>query len=222
MRQAVADGILLAMTKPIPLLVVLAALLAAVLPPATVRAQFQVTEIDPPDGAELEVPPEFVHLCFSEAAIVDDDETFDFDYLLPTGRRLGLRIVFKADGSCVDVYPGLPDDYPAGDHAFSWRVTAAVSGEETSGSIRLNVLKAGEPGSTPALQESPTQTATPAARDSAGGSGGGDDGGPDLLLIAALIVAAVGGASVLAALFYLVRRRAGVRPPRDEGGQGSR
>jgi len=125
------------MTKPLLVLVALATVMVAALPPATADAQFQVTEIDPPDGGELDVPPEFVHLCFSQAANVEDSESFNFDYQLPNGRRLGLRIVFRADGSCVAVYPGLPDDYPAGEHLFNWRVTAAAGGEETSGSLPL-------------------------------------------------------------------------------------
>jgi len=49
------------MTKPLLVLVALATVMVAALPPAAADAQFQVTEIDPPDGAELDVPPEFVH-----------------------------------------------------------------------------------------------------------------------------------------------------------------
>ena len=56
------------MTKPLLVLVALATVMVAALPHATADAQFQVTEIDPPDGGELDVPPEFVHLCFSQAA----------------------------------------------------------------------------------------------------------------------------------------------------------
>ena len=205
------------MMKPLLVLVALATVLVVALPPAVARAQFQVTEIDPADGAELDVPPEFVHLCFSQPANIEDIDSFQFEYQLPDGRHLGLRDVFQPDGSCVDVFPGLAGGYPAGEHRFSWRVTAAAGGEKTSGDIRLKILK----GATPGLQESPQLTATPSAPDKTGGNAGNDDGGPGLLLISALAAAVIAAALGLGVLFYLVRRRAGFDPhrPPDEGGE---
>ncbi len=184
-------------------------------------AQIELTEVDPPDGAELETPPETVHLCFSKPVIADDNTTFDFGYEMPDGRRLGQRIVFQPDGECADVYPGLPDEYPAGEYTFEWQVTAAEGDEEGSGTLKFQVTTGTTPA--PSLSPAPGRTPLPATPSPEGGTETGDaddDDGPDILLLALITIASVGGAAVLFTLGYLLRRRIGYephRPPEDEG-----
>ena len=136
------------------ILVALTAVLVSSASPA--YAQVKLTEADPPDGAKLDRPPEFVRLCFSQTVIIEDSTNFNFRYVLPDGRSLGLRIVFQPDGECVDVFPGMPDDYPAGKHTFRWQVTAAEGGEEGSGKLEFQITEGGTP--EPSL--SPTASAT--------------------------------------------------------------
>ena len=146
-----------------PALALLLLALAAVLafPASPAYAQIELTEADPPDGARLDAPPDVVHLCFSEPVKIDDNTTFDFSYQMPDGRNLGLRIVFQTDGECVDVYPGLPDERPAGEYTLEWQVTAAEGDEEGSGTLHFQVSAGGT--ATPA--PSPTPGETPPPRD---------------------------------------------------------
>jgi len=188
-------------------------------------AQIELTEADPEDGARLDAPPEIVHLCFSEPVNIDDNTAFDFGYEMPDGRRLGLRIVFQPDGECVDVYPGLPDEYPAGEYTFEWQVSAAEGDEEGSGTLKFQVTTGSTPA--PSLSPTPGETPPPVTPSPEGGTETGDteDGdGPDILLLALITIASVGGAAVLFTLGYLLRRRIGYEPHRppedDEGGEG--
>lgn len=205
-------------------LILVALTAALVLPTSPTHAQVELTEIDPPDGAELEAPPEVVRICFSEPVVIDDPEAFDFAYIMPDGRALGRRAAFQSDGLCADVFPGLPEERPAGEYSIEWRLTAAESGEESIGTIRFEVTES----STRTPAPSPTQGGTPAADETpppatGGGLDAGDEGGddgPDILLLALITTAVVGGAAVLFTFAYLLRRRIGYdihRPP--EGGE---
>ncbi len=178
-------------------------------PPTSV----ELTEVDPPDGARLDAPPEVVHICFSEPVAIDDSDTFDFAYTMPDGRVLGRRTAFQTDGLCVDVFPGLPEERPAGEYSIEWRVTAVEGEEESFGTIRFQVTQSTSVEPSPAA--SPTLKETPGT-----GQSDGDDG-PDILLAALITTGVVGGAVVLFTLAYLLRRLIGYdihRPP--EGGEG--
>lgn len=208
--------------KPILALLLMALAAALATPASPAYAQVELTEVDPPDGAEMDAPPDVVHLCFSRPVIIEDNTTFAFNYQMPDGRLLGLRIVFQTGGECVDVYPGLPDEYQAGEYTFEWQVTAAEGDEEGSGTLQFQVTT----GSTPA--PSPP-TATPLAETPSPGddivSGDTDDNdGPDILFLALITIAVVGGAAVLFTLAYFLRRRIGYEPHRppegDEGDEG--
>jgi len=202
--------------KPALALLLLALAAALAFPASPAYAQVELTEADPPDGAQLDAPPEIVHLCFSEPVIVDDNTTFEFGYWMPDERRLGLRIVFQSDGECVDVHPGLPDERPAGEYTFDWQVTAAEGDEVGSGTLEFEVTTDSTPAPSPT--ETPLAgTPSPAADTDTGD--GDDDDGPDILLLALITIAAVGGAAVLFTLGYLLRRRIGHEPHRPpEGG----
>jgi methionine-rich copper-binding protein CopC len=144
------------------LLFMLTAALAFTASPA--YAQIELTEADPPDGAQLAGPPDLVHLCFSEPVIIVDNTAFRFRYLTPDDRSLGLRIEFQTDGECVDVFPGLQDMPPPGEYAFEWQVVAAEGGEEGSGVLRYQVSGTGAatPSTSPTPPTpSPRSTATP-------------------------------------------------------------
>jgi methionine-rich copper-binding protein CopC len=191
--------------KPVVALALLLAALAAALafPATPAYAQIEITEADPPDGAHLNAPPDVVHLCFSQPVNIEDNTAFRFRYQMPNGRSLGLRIVFQRDGECVDVDPGLPDEYPVGEYTFAWQVTAAEGDEVGSGTLRFQI-GAGE---------------TPSP-DGSQGTGDADDDGPDILFLALITTASVGGVAVLLTLGYLVRRRIGYEPHRpSEGGE---
>lgn len=228
------------------LLLTLAATLALTASPA--YAQIELTEVNPADGAELETPPDVVHLCFSEPVDIQHNNAFEFSYQMPAGRRLGLRIVFQADGECVDVHAGLPAERPAGEYTFEWQVTALEGDEEGSGTLRFEVTtSSGAPASlsptpaettptvtlsptpaegTPAATPSPaeaTPAATPSPEEGAETEDAGDDDGPDILFLALITIGSVGGAAVLFTMGYLLRRRLRYephRPPEDEGGGG--
>jgi methionine-rich copper-binding protein CopC len=169
---------------------------ASALAVSPARAQIALTEAQPPDGAQLDAPPELVRLCFSQPVSIEDGTAFKFDYQTPDGRSLGSRIVFELSGECVDVFPGLPDEPPAGEYRFEWQVTAAQGDEESSGTLQFQVT----PGGTPA-------------------GAAGDDEGPDILFLALITTASAGGAALLFTLGYLLRRRIGYEPHRPpEGG----
>jgi methionine-rich copper-binding protein CopC len=204
-------------------LLLLTSAVALAFPASPAYAQIELTEADPEDGAELDTPPEIVHLCFSKPVNVNDNTTFDFGYEMPDGRRLGQRIVFQPDGECVDVYPGLPDEYPAGEYTFEWQVSAAEGDEEGSGTLKFQVTTGGTPA--PSLSPTPGETPPPVTPSPEGETETGDtNDGPDILLLALITIASVGGAAVLFTLGYLLRRRIGYEPHRppedDEGGEG--
>ncbi len=189
-------------------LILVALTAALVLPASPAYAQIELTEVDPPDGAQLDAPPEMVHICFSEPVMIKDPADFSFRYLVPDGRSLGLRIVFRPSGECVDVFPGIPDDSPEGRYTFEWQITAAEGGEEGSGTLYFQVGKGGT-----------VVTPVPAGGDP-GTVDSGDDG-PDILLTALITTGVAGGVAVLFTLGYLVRRRIGYDPHRPpEGGEG--
>lgn len=231
--------------KPAPALLLLTLAAALMLPASPAYAQIELTRADPPDGARLDAPPETVHLCFSQPVNIEDSTTLDFNYLVPDGHSLGLRVVFRPDGECVDVFPGLPTVRPAGEYTFEWQVTAAEADEEGSGTLHFQVTQStsampapsstpGETpppvtpspeGGTPAPSPSPTpgETPPPVTPSPEGGSGtedASDDDGPDILFLALITTASVGGAVVLFTLGYLLRRRIGYEPHRPpEGGE---
>jgi len=190
--------------------VVLAVFAALALTALPAQAQIQLTEADPPDGAQLQAPPELIHVCFSQPVKAGDVTSWRFGLKMPDGTFLGLRTEFKIGGTCADVYPGLPHERPAGEYVFEWRVTAAEGGEEGSGTLSFRVTQSTTATPTPAPTASPT--ASPGA--------GTDDDGPDILKIALITTAGMGGAAVLMTLAYLLRRRIGYdphRPPPDRG-----
>jgi hypothetical protein len=163
-----------------------------------------------------------VHLCFSEPANVEDDTTFDFAYVMPDGRRLGLRIVFQPDGECVDIFPGLPQGWPTGQYTLQWKVTARESDEQGSGTLRFEVTEASS--ATPLSSPTPASTSPETSPTPKAGDVGGeeDDDGPDILLVALITIGSVGGAAVLFTLGYFLRRRIGHDPHRPpEGDEGS-
>ena len=187
-------------------LVAAAASASALASPA--RVQPQLVEVDPPDGAVLKAPPSRIKFCFSEPVIQDLD-LFSFVYLMPDGKRLGLRTEFAVGSRCLNVFVGLPDGYPAGEYTLEWLVTAAESGEQASGMLRYQATEARTPTPTPP----PSPVKTPAAEatetpSGASGSGNGDGGGSDAPLIA-LLAAAAGAAAVAGILGYVFRRALG-------------
>jgi len=211
--------------KPALALLLLALAAALAFPASPAYAQIELTEADPPDGASLNAAPDVVHLCFSQPVNIDDEASFDFGYQMPDGRNLGLRIAFQTDGECVDVYPGLPDERPAGEYTFEWQVTAAEGDEEGSGTLRFQV-SAGDT-AVPSPSPTPGETPLPVTPSPEGGTVTGDagnDDGPDILLLALITIASVGGAAVLFTLGYFLRRRIGYEPHRppegDEEGEG--
>ena len=189
-----------------------ASLAFLVRPAGPAHAQVEVTEVDPPDGARLDAPPQVVHMCFSQNVVVDDSTKFNFQYIMPDGmpdgRALGLRIVFTPSGECVDVFPGLPHERPAGLYTFEWRVTAAEGEDEGSGALQFRVTKSTSVTPSPTRAALPTATAAVDGGDANGGVGD-DNGGSDVTLIIVIVLASVGGVAVLLALGFLLRRRIG-------------
>jgi methionine-rich copper-binding protein CopC len=179
------------------------------IPPGT---PVELIEVNPPDGAQLDEPPDVVHVCFSRRVNKDEPPTFDFRFVMPDGRALGRRTAFQSDGMCADVYPGLPDERPAGEYSIEWRVTSAEGDATGSGTLRFQVTGSSRvvPPAGPTVGVGATPT--PALTDSS------DDDGPDILLLALITTGVVGGAAVLFGLGYLLRLRIGYephRPPKD-------
>lgn len=116
-------------------------------PPAT-YAQPGITEASPAHGDVLVTLPESFHLCFSEPVKVEGSGDWKFNVRTPDGRDLGLRIVFGNSGSCVDVFPGAPEEPPEGIWAFDWLVHAQADGSEGSGTINFQLGEL-QPGETP-------------------------------------------------------------------------
>lgn len=192
---------------------------------STAYGQIELIDVDPPDGAELEAPPENVHFCFSEPVLVTDDGVFAFKFVTPEELGLGFRAAFQPDGECVTIYPGLPDEPPAGEYRLEWQVTAAASGEESSGVLRYNVTEGAAversptPETTVIVTAGATPAGTPGSPDNNGESG---DDQPDILLVALITVGGLAGAAVLFSLGFLIRRRIGFEPhrPPEDGGEG--
>lgn len=167
--------------------------LAPAMAPTAVHAEPKLTEAKPAYGDVLEAIPEFLHLCFSEPVKVDDAGDWKFNVKTPQGQALGIRIVFEPSGSCVDVYPGVPEEPPPGIWTFDWLVLAQADGSEGSGSIKFQMGEL-QPGETPLDKPNSGVTASDQ-----------DDGTATGLLIAigmgaALIIVATGG-------FIFSRRR---------------
>jgi methionine-rich copper-binding protein CopC len=178
-------------------------------PPGT---PVELIEVNPPDGAQLDEPPDVVHVCFSRRVNKDEPPTFDFRFVMPDGRALGRRTAFQSDGMCADVFPGLPDERPAGEYSIEWRVTSAEGDATGSGTLRYQVTQSSSVAPTPGPTVAPGATPTPAPGESTG------DDGPDILLLALITTGVVGGAAVLFGLGYLLRLRIGYephRPPED-------
>jgi hypothetical protein len=103
---------------------------------------------------------------------------------------LGLRILFAADGACVDLIPGVPAGSSEGIWNVDWFVRARSDSSEKSGVVRFQV---GD------LQ--PGETALPERQVT---SGGGDDDGAPVALIA---LAAAGAAIVVLSVAVFATRR---------------
>ena len=187
-------------------------------------AQIVIVEADPPNGAELDEPPERVHLCFSQPIKYTDSASFNFKFLTPDDRALGMRIVFAPGGECVDVFTGLPVVRPEGDYIFEWGVAAAEGTETGSGTLRFTVGETSAAPASPTLASRPTPSpGTPAAGGGAGTAVADNGDGPDILLLALITIASVGGAAVVVSLGYLLRKRIGYephRPPEGDEGEG--
>jgi hypothetical protein len=197
---------------------VLMALSALASGPATAQdGEIELTELEPEDGAELDAPPEMVHLCFSEPVNYDENSTFNFTYEAPGGRNLGLRIVFQPSGECVDVLPGLQalgDEPPDGTYLFTWEVIAAEGDGEGSGEVQYFV---GEGAAlTPRPEDTPegteTAEASPTPEDGATGGDSDDDEDQDILRIVVITIAGAIGVALMGLLLYALRRRLGYAP----------
>ncbi len=175
--------------------IVLSITMAVGFSPSTTHAQPEITEASPATGDVLQTLPEFFHLCFSEPAKVEEASDWKFNVRTPDGRALGLRIVFQTSGSCVDVFPGVPEEPPEGIWAFDWLVHAQSDDSEGSGIINFQLGEL-QPGETPV--ERPDTSAYAQQSD-------GDDG----IRLVLYVVAGVGAAVILAAVtgFALSRRR---------------
>ena len=210
--------------RPLALLVLAVALVAAAAGTSALaspaKSQPQLVEVDPPDGAVLKAPPSTIKFCFSEPVIQDLD-LFSFVYLMPDGKRLGLRIEFAVGNRCLNVFVGLPDGYPAGEYTLEWLVTAEQSQEQASGLLHYQATEAHTPTPTPPPATTPAAEAT---ETPTGGSEreNGDGGGADVLLIA-LLAAVAGAAAVAGILGYVFRRAFGFgrdRPPESGDERG--
>jgi len=183
-------------TAPLVLLFCLAvATRLAYLVPAA-YAEPKLTEATPAYGDVLQTLPDSLHLCFSEAVKVENSTDWKFNVKTPDGTALGLRIVFKPAGDCVDVFVGSPEQPPEGIWTFEWLVHAQSDGSEGSGAVKFQLGQL-QPGETPLEKAKPTASAT-----SDSGNGGGTPVGLFVAVGAgvALIVVAGGG-------FALSRRR---------------
>ena len=195
-------------------IVTAAALLLVIWSPT--GAQPEVTFLFPADGDTLAEPPSAIHLCFASAVNIknlDEGGDFSFRVFEPSGRGLGLRIVFQPDGFGVDIYPGVPEE-PEGEWTFEWRVTDPDTLEPTEGAIGYTVGPGGDPlpdkpfSRCPGGGSAPTPSPTPASADESS----------DGLWIGAIAAGALAGAAVLGLALYLVRRRIGPwtqRPPQQ-------
>ncbi|MBI2913078.1 MAG: copper resistance protein CopC [Chloroflexi bacterium] len=189
------------------LLLVMAAALQTLAP--TALAQPTLTEADPADGAALEELPELLHLCFSEPVKIEDPSDFRFAVVTPGGQPLGLRIVFRKTGDCVDVEPGTYTGKVKGDWTFQWQVTARDSGDIGAGTIRFTVT----------TEPSPSPSPAPVTASEADGGEG-----PDIAEMALITMGAILGAGAAGLVLYAVRQRIGFwlhRPPPREGSGGA-
>lgn len=137
------------------------ALAALLIPAPYALAQVGVTESEPRDGEVLPQPPDRLRLCFTEPVRFEDSSDWRFNLRTPDGISLGLRIQFRTDGGCVDVFPGLPRESRDGTWTLSWLVRSQATGEEGSGTINF-IVGEGRP------------TADPGGGGAAGSSGDGD------------------------------------------------
>ncbi len=226
-----------------PLTAVLAAALAAVVlfnaAAPTAAAQPRLTLISPNDGDVLSQAPPGIHLCFAEPVDNADTAIFKFQVTMPTGSRLGMRIVFQPDGYGVDVQPGLPSAPPEGEWTFEWQVSDRVTKETAEGVIHYQVRPDGgplpaaspaactgpetplviQPTLPPRQQESgspaagtPAAGTPPAGTPAAQASPGTSTGKEDDGGVDALTVAVivvVAGAAIAGGLFFALSRRRG-------------
>jgi hypothetical protein len=119
-----------------------------------------------------------------------------FKMLAPGEQALGLRIVFRTDGTCVDVFPGSAGDTSEGIWSLDWLVRAQSDASEKAGTLRFQVGEL-QPGETP-LPE-PEDPPAPASND--------DDAPTALIALAAVGAAIVVLASGAFAVRRLRRRR---------------
>jgi hypothetical protein len=181
------------------LLAFLLAVMASSMLPGPLHAEPELVDSTPPDGAVLVEPPASVRLCWSEPVRQEEEEDWDFSVVPPGGQPLGLRILFAAEGTCVDLIPGVPAGSSEGIWNVDWFVRARSDSSEKSGVVRFQV---GD------LQ--PGETALPVPQET---SGGGDDDGAPIALIA---LAAVGAAIVALSVGVFATRRL-----RRRGGSGT-
>jgi methionine-rich copper-binding protein CopC len=153
------------------------------------HAEPAISSSSPQDGAVLSTPPELLNLCFSEPVQTEAEDAWKFAVKPNGSTSLGLRIVFLPDGTCVDVFPGVPDPAPQGIWSFEWSVKAQSDSSDGSGIINFQV---GE------LQ--PGQTPLPVPESASGG-----DSTPPVALIALIVAGAL--IVALGVAGFLLRRR---------------
>lgn len=161
--------------------------------PRAAHAEPELAEATPAYGDVIQALPEALHLCFTEPVKVETSDDWAFSVVTPTGQTLGIRIEFRPEGSCVDVFPGAPDPPPEGIWTFDWLVRSQADDSEGSGTIKFQLGQL-QPGETPLDRP-----------DSPGGGDGDDDGSSAVLLVAI----GVGAVVILAASagFVVSRRR---------------
>lgn len=196
-----------------------------------------VTYMYPQEGDVFAEPLQVIQICFENPIDVRDlpprdDGEFDFDLTRPNGLRVGLRIVFQANGYGVAVYPGIESEGIVGEWTLSYQVRDRESLDRITRTLNYEVSDSGEPIITPTPQMCPSDGGTPpAATDQpTGPDGTPDDGGTvveedgdsDALVLPLIAIGAAGGAAVLLLLGYAFRRRIGwwLHDPEDEPDSG--
>lgn len=188
-----------------------------------------ITYISIEDGDVFAEPLSVIQICFEDPIDVRDlpplDEgDFEFSLVRPNGFRVGMRIVFQANGYGVAVYPGIVEEDFNGEWTFSFTVRDRESLDPVSRTVTYEVRPGGDPILTPTPQMCPTE-GTPVPSDPTGSpdngtNGDGDeptpdpgldegDDDPDLLLLSLLTIGAAGGLGVIALLGYVFRSRIG-------------
>lgn len=236
--EAACDKLRISMlTRPLRLAAIAALALAPVLTITTAllsapRASADepvITYMYPQDGDVFAEPLQVIQVCFEEPIDVRDlppngEGDFMFSLERPNGLRVGMRIVFQANGYGVSVYPGIVEEEIFGEWILTYTVRDRESLDPITRMVTYEVAAGGVPVITPTPQMCPADGGSPPSTDSptAGpdgtpgsdetpGPGPGSEEGsdPDLLVISLLTIGAAAGAGLIALLGYLFRRRIG-------------